>query len=225
MGKAGRKAGAKKILVVDDHPFVRAGIRMLVADAPDLEISGEADSPATALAAIEEDAPDLAIIDLALKDGSGFDLMKEIRARHPEVLMLVLSMQDETFYAERVLAAGARGYIPKESGTAVILEGMRKVLAGGLFVSDALASRVIKKYVRGETGTGDPVAENLTARELEVFELIGEGYPTRRIADELDISVKTVEAHAAHIKDKLQLVNATELMKYAMQWKSFRREV
>ena len=207
-----------RVLLVDDHPIVRQGIGMLLSQTPDLMVCGEADTADEALQAIERDRPDVAIVDLSLKDSSGLELIKDIKVRSPEVLILVLSMRDDSFYAERALLAGAKGYITKEEGTERVVEGIRQVLKGEIYLSQRLASTVMKKLIEGGSGPNGPSEARLTDRELGVLELIGRGLPTREIAKKLHISVKTVDSHREHIKDKLQLGNATELIKYAIQW-------
>ncbi len=207
--------GKVRILLVDDHPIVRQGIRMLVGQQEDMTVCGEADSAAAALEAIERSSPDVAIVDLSLKESSGLELIKDIKIRHPALRVLVLSMRDETFYAERVLRAGARGYITKEEGTEKVIEGVRKVMDGEIYLSEKLAGRMLSRYVSGDAG---PLVQTLTDRELEIFELLGNGLTTREIAEKLYLSPKTVESHREHIKEKLRLENATELLKHAIQW-------
>ncbi len=207
-----------KIALVDDHPVVRQGIGLLLQNEEDIEIVGEADNAADALELFGNTEPDLAVVDLKLKDSSGLELIKDAAIRNPNVRILVLSMRDEGLYAERVLRAGARGYVTKEEGPGKVLEGVRKVLAGGIYVSDRMASKVMAKIVSGLDGTGESPVESLSDRELEVFELIGAGLPTREIAARLHISTKTVDSHREHIKQKLQLDSATDLLKHAIQW-------
>ncbi len=207
----------RKVMVVDDHPLVRQGIATLIAQEPDLEVSDEAASAAEALRAMEQRAPDIALVDLTLKDSSGLELIKDMRIRFPHVQILVLSMRDEGFYAERVLRAGARGYVTKEEGRYRIIEGIRKVLAGQIYLSEKMATKVMGKIVGGIDPAGSSMDE-LTDRELEVFELIGKGLATREIAGKLSISSKTVDSHREHIKQKLQLETAADLVKHAIQW-------
>ena len=211
-----RTEDAVRILLVDDHPIVRQGLRMLVSQESDMRVCGEAASASEALTAMSKTQPNVAIVDLSLKGSSGLELIKDVRIRFPEVLLLVLSMRDEAFYAERALRAGARGYITKEEGTERLIEGIRTLLVGQIYVSERLAARLISKYVDGGS-TGSPV-QRLTDRELEVFELIGQGMTTRQVAENLHLSVKTIESHREHIKTKLKLDNATELLKNAIQW-------
>jgi len=215
---------ARKIVLVDDHPLIRQGIRMLLSHEPDLAVCGEAESAYQALQVIEQTSPDLAVIDLTLQESSGLELIKDIRVRHPDLLVLVLSMRDEGYYAERVLRAGARGYVTKEEGPKRVVEGIRKVLQGQIYVSEKMASKVMSKIVAGaDEATVSPI-HALTDRELEVYELIGQGLPTREIAKKLHISPKTVNSHREHIKEKLALDSAPELLKHAIQWVQGRQD-
>jgi DNA-binding NarL/FixJ family response regulator len=219
-----RKDRAKKVIIVDDHPIVRQGIELLLAEEDDLTVCGEAESVQQALEVIEETQPDVAIVDLSLKESNGLELIKDIRIRYPNLLVLVLSMRDEGFYAERVLRAGARGYVTKEEGPKRVVEALHKILAGQIHVNDAIASKVMSKIVDGgQSADQDEDSElslvsSLTDRELEVFQLLGNGLPTREIAKRLHISAKTVDSHREHIKEKLQLDSATNLLKHAIQW-------
>jgi DNA-binding NarL/FixJ family response regulator len=205
-------------VIVDDHPIVRQGLQMLMEGEPDLELCGESDNTVDALTMIEKVKPDLAIVDLALRDSSGLDLIKDLQVRLPDLPVLVLSMREEGFYAERVLRAGARGYVAKEEGPKQLLEGVRRVLQGQVYVSDRIASKVMSKIVSGADQTESPIGM-LSDRELEVFELIGQGLPTREIAKRLHISSKTVDSHREHIKRKLGLDSGTDLLKHAIEWK------
>jgi len=209
---------AKKILIVDDHPLVRQGIAALLSQQPDLEVSGEASDAHEALRLMEQCRPDVAVVDLKLKESSGLELIKDIQVRFPNVRVLVLSMRDEGFYAERVLRAGARGYITKEEGRHKLVDGIRKVLAGQICVSEKMATKVMGKIVGGGPEADGSSVDELTDRELEVFELIGNGLATREIATKLHISAKTVDSHREHIKRKLQLDTAADLVKHAIQW-------
>ena len=216
--KTGQDKKQTSVLLVDDHPIVRQGIKMLVAREADMVVSGEAESAAEALGVIEKTHPDVAVVDLSLKESSGLELIKDIRIRYPKLLVLVLSMRDESFYAERVLRAGARGYITKEEGTEKVIEGIRRIIAGDIYLSDKLASKMIGKLVGGGTTAGAPLTQALTDRELEVFELIGSGLTTREIAEKLHLSPKTIESHREHIKEKLNIDTAAELLKHAIHW-------
>jgi len=219
------KAPHKKVFIVDDHPLVRQGIATLISQHPDLEVCGEAASAHEALAKMEEEAPDVAVVDLTLKDSSGLELIKDLQVRLPKVRVLVLSMRDEGFYAERVLRAGARGYVTKEEGRKRVIEGIQKVLAGQIFVSEKMATKVMGKLVRGGPEPGGSPIDELTDRELQVFELIGNGLATREIGKTLHISPKTVDSHREHIKRKLQLDTAADLTKHAIEWVQCQRNI
>lgn len=217
---------SKKVLIVDDHPLVRQGITALITQQPDLQVVGEADSAHEALRVIAEmdSPPDVAIVDLALKDSSGLELIKDMQIRFPAVRVLVLSMRDEGFYAERVLRAGARGYITKEEGRGKIIEGIRRILADQIYVSENMATKVMSKIVSSAESDDSPMSE-LTDRELEVLELIGNGLATREIAQKLHISPKTVDSHREHVKLKLALDTAADLTKHAIQWVQCQKNV
>jgi len=223
MPKPKEHADTTNVLVVDDHPVMRAGLAQLIEHEPDLTICCEAADAQGALKAIEACEPDIAIVDISLKDSSGIDLIKDIRIRWPKLPVLVLSMHDEQFYAERVLRAGARGYVMKAEASSRIIEGIRKVLAGGVYVGERTASRMLSGLVAGGRDAEGPFVNRLSDREFQVFELIGQGLQTRQIAERLHLSVKTIEAHREHIKAKLNLGSATELLKYAVQWVQFER--
>jgi DNA-binding NarL/FixJ family response regulator len=205
-----------RILIVDDHPLVRAGFAQLIGDCPDLEVCGEAADMAEALKQIEATHPDLAIIDLSLAGGSGLDLIERVKARNSDILMLVASMHDETLYAERVLTAGARGYINKQEAQDSIIRAIRQVLSGKVYLSQNMTDRLLSGMVDA-TGEKRDI-DSLSNRELQVFELIGEGVPTSQIAEQLNLSVKTIETHQAHIKRKLGLGSAHELNQRAIRW-------
>ena len=205
-----------KILIVDDHPLVRSGFAQLIGDCPDLEVCGEAGDMAEALRQIEADCPDLAIIDLSLAGGSGLDLIERIKSRNKDILMLVASMHDETLYAERVLAAGARGYINKQEAQDRIIQAIRHVLGGKVYLSQQMTDRLLSGMVDANGEKRD--ISNLSNRELQVFELIGQGVATSQMAEQLNLSVKTIETHQAHIKKKLGLGSAHELNQRAIRW-------
>ena len=223
MSAKGSQANRKTVLIVDDHELMRQGLAQLIAQEPDLVVCGECEDAASAMKAIEKSRPDLAIVDITLKDSHGIELIKDIRARWPGLLVLVLSMHDELFYAERVLRAGARGYVTKAEASAKVVEAIRKVLGNGIYVSDAVASRVLCKMVGAKADTVSFALDALTDREFEVFELIGQGLESREIAERLHVSVKTVSTHREHIKQKLNLDSATELLMYAVQWAQIER--
>jgi len=205
-----------KILIVDDHPLVRAGLAQLIGDCPDLEVCAEAADMAEALKQIDSTNPDLAIIDLSLAGGSGLDLIEHIKSRNRNILMLVASMHDEMLYAERVLAAGARGYINKQEAQESIIRAIRQVLSGKVYLSEAMTERLLSGLVDVRDEKRD--IERLSNRELQVFELIGEGVPVSQIASQLNLSIKTIETHQAHIKKKLGLGSAHELNQRAIRW-------
>ena len=205
-----------RILIVDDHPLVRSGFAQLIGDCPDLEVCGEAGDMAEALAQIETTRPDLAIIDLSLAGGSGLDLIERIKSQDKDILMLVASMHDETLYAERVLAAGARGYINKQEAQDSIIRAIRQVLAGRVYLSQQMTDRLLSGLVDANGEKRD--IDSLSNRELQVFELIGQGVSTSRIAEQLNLSTKTIETHQAHIKKKLGLSSAHQLTQRAIRW-------
>jgi len=205
-----------KILIVDDHPLVRAGFAQLIGDCPDLEVCGEAADMSEALKQVDATAPDLAIIDLSLAGGSGLDLIERIKCRNSKLLMLVASMHDETLYAERVLAAGARGYINKQEAQDRIIHAIRQVLGGKVYLSQNMTERLLNGLVDANNGRRD--IDSLSNRELQVFELIGQGVSTSQMAEQLNLSTKTIETHQAHIKKKLGLGSAHELTQRAIRW-------
>jgi DNA-binding NarL/FixJ family response regulator len=206
-----------KVFLVDDHPLVREGLANLIQQQPDLELCGEAASEPQALQLIASLQPDVAVVDILLEEGSGLELIKNLKAMHPNVATLALSMHDESLYAERALRAGARGYLMKREAARKVIQGIRAVLAGQLFVSEKIAALMAERFVGGRTAPASPM-ELLSDRELEVFQLLGRGLGTREIADHLHVGFKTVQAYCARIKEKLQLPNATELLRAAMQW-------
>ena len=210
-------ANHKQVFLVDDHPLVREWLTNLINKRPDLQVCGEAGSAPEALQRIGDIQPDIAIVDITLASGSGIELVKDLHAQHPKVAVLVLTMHDETMYALRALRAGARGYIMKAEATTKIIQAIRTVLEGRLYVSDKITTLMAEKYANHSRKTGSPV-ELLSDRELEVFQLLGRGLSTRQIADQLHISFKTVQAVCARIKDKLQLDNVNELLREAVRW-------
>ena len=207
-----------KVLLVDDHPVVRQGLALLVGREPDLLVCGEADGARSAFQAIETLQPDIVVLDISLAGPDGLDVLKEIRMRSGNLPVLILSMHDESIYAERALRAGANGYIMKQEATEKVLIAIRKILKGDVYLSERLTSAMLNQFVHGsDTIKSSPIV-SLTDRELEIFRLIGEGHSTRQIADELHLSVKTIESHQAHIKEKLALRNARELVQHAIEW-------
>jgi len=206
----------KRIIIVDDHPLVRTGFSQLISDTPDLEVCGEAGDMAEALKLLESTQPDLAIIDLSLSGGSGLDLIEHIKARDENFLMLVASMHDESLYAERVLAAGARGYINKQVAQEQIVQAIRKVLDGKIYLSANMTENMLSAMVTGSSEKRD--IDALSNRELQVFEMIGQGTPPSKMAEHLNLSIKTIETYQAHIKKKLGLSSAHELTHRAIRW-------
>ncbi len=208
-----------KIIIVDDHPLMRKGLALTLEGEPDLRVVGQVDSAEEALEEIERLRPDLAIVDVSLPGMSGLELVKHLQARWSELGVLVVSRHDEALYAERAIRAGARGYVMKLEAGAVIVEAVRRVLGGGIYVSEEVNERLLLSLAAGgrERLAQSPL-EVLSDRELEVFELTGRGRGTREIAERLHLSVKTVESYRARIKAKLNLASATELMQHAVQW-------
>lgn len=208
----------RRILLVDDHPIMRHGLAQLIRMEPDLDICGECGSAADGLVTMGKLKPDLVVVDLTLPDKNGLELIKDIQAMYPGTRCIVLSMHDESLYAERALRAGARGYVMKEAAAENLINAIQRVLGGGIYVSETIASRMLEQ-VTGQRGkAGSTGVEQLTDRELEVLEMIGKGTPTKLIADKLNISTRTVEAHRSHIKDKLALTDGAALVRYAVQW-------
>jgi len=207
-----------KVFLVDDHPLVRESLASLIERQPDLSVCGEADNPAEALAGIAVSRPDVAIVDLSLGERTGLDLIRDLKTSHPRVAVLVLSMHDEQLYAERALRAGARGYIMKREATRNVILAIRRVREGRVVVSEALAETLAARLVGGVSGGPDSPVATLSDRELEVFRLVGEGRTTRQIADTLHLSIKTVQAYYARIKDKLGAGSANEMLREAIRW-------
>jgi DNA-binding NarL/FixJ family response regulator len=215
---AERGAPRRRVLLVDDHPIVLKGLRRLIENEADLEVCAEAEGVREARAAIRRHQPDLAVVDISLKDGDGLELVKDLRAQYPALPVLVLSMHDESVYAERMLAAGANGYIMKQAASEQFMEALRKVLAGGIYVSDTIEARLARGTVRGEVpASQDPIGQ-LSNRELQILRMIGRGLSTRQVADTLNLSIKTIEAHRQRIKHKLGLKTGAQLVNFAVSW-------
>jgi DNA-binding NarL/FixJ family response regulator len=208
----------KTVFLVDDHPLVREWLTSLIQQQRDLVVCGEAEAGPPAFQAITNLKPNVAIVDIALKDSSGIELIKQLKQSCPAVAVLVLSMHEESHYAERALRAGARGYIMKRETSRKVIAAIRHVLEGNRYISDDLAATLATQYVEGKTLATQSPAELLSDRELEVFELLGQGRGTRQIAELLRVSVKTVQAYCARIKEKLNLASATELLREAVRW-------
>jgi DNA-binding NarL/FixJ family response regulator len=208
-------------MLVDDHPIVRERLAELINHESDLIVCGEAEDGPGALSVIESSQPEIAIVDITLRDTYGIDLIKQIKAKWPDLPVLVLSMHDESLYGERALRAGAKGYLNKQEATQKVIPALRQVLAGQVFVSPAMAAGLLQKVVRGggraTVAQGGRPTDALTERETEIFQLLGEGKSAGDIAAALHISVKTVEAHREHIKQKLNLKNSSELLRYAIE--------
>jgi DNA-binding NarL/FixJ family response regulator len=207
-----------RVLLVDDHPIVRQGLALLIDREPDLSVCGEADGAHSAFHAITSLRPDLVVLDISLSGPDGLEVLKEIRLKTASLPVLMLSMHDESIYAERAMRAGANGYIMKQEATEKVLVAIRRILQGEVYLSDRLTSTMLQQYVRGNAPVKKSPLVNLSDRELEVFRLIGEGRGTRQIAVELHLSVKTIESYQAHIKEKLALRNARELVQHAIEW-------
>jgi DNA-binding NarL/FixJ family response regulator len=207
-----------RVFLVDDHPIVRQGLARLIASEPDLEVCGEADDVPSAVRAINELSPDVVVADLSLKQGSGIDLIKTLQTQSPQIPILVLTMHEEPFYAERALRAGARGYLTKQEASEKILTAIRQVVGGEIYVSDRISPQLLKRLISGAPDEDDPLVSRLSDRELQVFLMIGEGLGTQEIADQLNLSVKTIETYRAHLKEKLNLKDARELVQYAIRW-------
>ena len=208
----------KKVFVVDDHPIVRQGLAQMINREEDLMVCGEAEDASTVLQAIASVKPDILIVDISLNGPDGLELLKNIRTRYPSLPVLILSMHDESIYAERALRAGANGYIMKHEAAEKVLGAVRQILNRETYVSDRVASKILQRYISGSDSPKSSPLSELSDRELEVFRLIGMGHSTRMIAEELHLSVKTVESYQAHIKDKLSLKNGRELVQHAIQW-------
>ena len=211
--------GSKKaIFLVDDHPLVREWLTNLINQQSDLAVCGEAETGPQAIERILKFKPEVAIVDISLKDSSGIELIKDLKRLQPGTAVLVLSMHEEPHYAERAMRAGARGYIVKRETTRKVISAVRQVLAGEVYLSEEIAAALATQYVTGKTAAKQSPVEQLSDRELEVFELLGQGRGTRQIAEVLKVSVKTVQAYCARIKEKLNLASATELLREAVRW-------
>lgn len=208
------------VVIVDDHPIVRQGLAQLINQEDDLHVCGQAEDVYEAMRIIKELEPDLAVVDISLKETSGMELIKDIKIHYPHLPVLTLSMHDEVVYAERALRAGAKGYIMKQEATERVVTAIRRVLAGEVYISEGMAARMVSKLVTGPTEVGISPVDRLSDRELEVFRLIGEGYGTREMAEKLHLSIKTIETYRAHIKEKMALQDANELLRSAIQWVS-----
>lgn len=211
---------SRTVFIVDDHPIVRQGLAQLIQQEPDLTVCGEAADVREARAALSRLRPDVVILDLSLRDSDGLELVKDIRNKHQGLPVLVLSMHDENIYAERLLSSGANGYIMKQAAGEQLIVALRRVLAGGIYVSDRVGASMIERLaVSGRKQTMDPI-ERLSNREIQVLNLIGRGKTTREIAQDLNLSIKTIESHRQRIKKKLSLDTSPRLVQFAVNWYS-----
>jgi len=208
----------RRVLIVDDHPIVRQGLRRVMENEEDLVVCGEAESARDARTAIKELHPDVVIADISLKQGDGIELVRDVRAHHPTLPILVLSMHDETIYAERMLSAGANGYIMKQAASDQFLASVRRVLDGGIYVSEAVGTNMIQKFAAGGAYISANPIDRLSNRELQILHMIGKGMSTRETAQSLNLSIKTIESHRQRIKRKLNLATGTQLVQYAVNW-------
>jgi DNA-binding NarL/FixJ family response regulator len=217
-GHAPKGSKKKKVLLVEDHPIVRQGLAEVINATRELSVCGEASTAKEAHRLIPEAQPDLVIVDLSLGEESGLDLIKDLRLRHPELPVLVLSMHDESFYAERVLRSGARGYIMKREPVSVLRAAALQVLAGDIYLSRRMSQRLLNALAKGGIASAASPEERLSDRELDVFRLIGRGRGATEIAKQLNLSVKTIETYQARLKEKLGLESAEDLFRYALSW-------
>lgn len=209
---------SKRILIVEDHPVFRYGITALINGEPDMTVCGEAASSSTALQSVRSLNPDAAVLDIALPGTNGIELTKLIKAERPDLPLLMLSMYDESLYAIRALRAGARGYVMKAEAHMYVMEAIRTILSGNLYISPKLRERLIAKVIASDEEGSDSPVDALSQREREVLELLGKGQGTRQIAESLGLSIKTIETHRAHIKSKLGLSDGNELARFASDW-------
>jgi DNA-binding NarL/FixJ family response regulator len=208
----------KRLLILDDHPMMREGLTQLINNEPDLTVCGEAGTGSEGLDLIGTLRPDLLLADISLPDKNGLEVIKDTQALHPGLAVLVISMHDETLYAERALRAGARGYIMKHEGGKKLMAAIRHVLSGQIYVSEKMSAKLLESFSGQSEPAGRRPMENLTDREFEVLQLLGQGKGTREIAEQIHLSPKTVEAHRANIKRKLNLKTGPELIRYAVRW-------
>ncbi len=207
-----------QVLIVDDHPVVRDGLTTIINHEQDLNVCGEADDAYQALKAVAELKPDVVVVDISLKNSDGIELTKSIKAGHPKLPVIVLSVHDESVYAERALLAGAKAYLMKDAVSENIVKAIRTVLSGEIYVSSTILKKFLHRIAGDKTGTAKTQIENLSDREFEIFRLIGEGYKASQIAKLLHLSIKTIETYRSRIKEKLNLPNAAELLKYSIKW-------
>ena len=207
----------KQVFLVDDHPLVREWLTNLINEEPDFEVCGKVGNTREALGLIGTLLPRVVVVDISLEESSGLELIKDVKAIHPQVDMIVLSMHDEMLYAERAMRAGAAGYVMKREATDKVLEAIRTVLRGGLYFSNTVNAMLAQKHVQGVAAQPTDIAA-LSDRELEVFQLLGRGYNTRQISEQMNVGFKTVHAYCARIREKLNLTNINELVFHAVRW-------
>jgi len=207
-----------KVVIVEDHPLFRERLTLLINKELDMEVCGETDNIREAMEIIEAKKPDAAVVDITLKGSSGLELLKDLKAREIELPVLVLSMHDESLYAERVIRAGAKGYITKDEASDKVMQAIRKVVTGEIYLSEGITARILKNVMDGKGAGEGPALNRLTDRELEVFQLIGKGKATREIAETLNLGLTTIDTYRARIKEKLNIKNATELVHQATEW-------
>lgn len=210
----------RRVVIVDDHPIMRQGIKLLLENESDLKVCGEAETASDAIRVIESTKPDLVIVDLTLSQGSGLELIKDLSQRFTDIVSLALSMHDENLFAERVIKAGAKGYVMKQEGGEKLLVAVRRALSGQIYVSESVAARLLQNLSQtaSKSKSGRSHLEMLTDREFEVFQWTGQGMSPREIAESLNLSIKTVEAHRTNIRRKLDIKDATALVRYAVRW-------
>lgn len=208
----------KRILLIDDHPITRQGLKAIIDQQPDLQVCGETDNAAQAIDLGSKLNPDLAVVDISLKTSNGIELTKNLKALRPDLPVLVVSMHDENLYAERAIRAGAMGYVMKQEAGEKVVLAIRRLLQGELFLSDPMRERMLQRFVNKRGEGGQFAIDTLSDREMEVFQLIGNGYSTRQIAEKLNLSTKTIDSYREHLKLKLNLRSGAELVRYAIQW-------
>jgi len=216
--KKAEKPQKARIFIVDDHPMTRAGLTHLINHQPDTLVCGEAENAAQALDLLAKSQPDLMLLDITLPGKSGLELIKDVKAIRPDLPILVISMHDESLYADRVLRAGARGYITKHEGGDKLMDAIRHVLSGKIYVSESMSAHILEIFSGGQPGTDRSSIQNLSDREFEVFQALGEGLSSHEIAKKLHLSAKTVDAHRANIKTKLKINTTAELISFAARW-------
>ncbi|MEX0929571.1 MAG: response regulator transcription factor [Balneolales bacterium] len=209
-----------KVIIVDDHPLMRKGMALTLSSEMDIDVVAQASSAEEALDMLKTLKPDAAVVDISLPGMNGIDLIRHLQTFRPEIKALVVSRHDEELYAERAIRAGAKGYLMKLEAGDVIVQAMRRIASGGIYISEEINNRLLMNMATGKTNKSHSPLEMLSDRELEVFELIGKGKSTREIADQLHVSVKTVETYRSRIKEKLNIGSASELMQQAVQWMS-----